>query len=86
MGLTSQRKSVLCPGHTAKRKSVPAVPGHVSYCRFITAVPEITSGMGEIIMEMLETVLHTVIELAIILFEYIGVFVVVFSGIQCMLN
>ena len=37
-------------------------------------------------MEMLETVLHTIIELAILLFEYIGVFVVVFSGIQGILN
>lgn len=37
-------------------------------------------------MELLETFLHSLVNLAMLLFEYIGVGVIVFAGIQGMLN
>lgn len=37
-------------------------------------------------MEILETVLHSFVNLAMLLFEYIGVAVITFSGIQGMVN
>lgn len=37
-------------------------------------------------MEVLETLLHSLVNLAMLLFEYIGVGVITFSGIQGMVN
>lgn len=37
-------------------------------------------------MEFLETLLHSFVSLAMLLFEYIGVFVITFSGIQGIVN
>ena len=41
---------------------------------------------GKYIMEVLELFLHTFINLAMLLFEYIGVAVITYAGIQGMLN
>lgn len=37
-------------------------------------------------MELLETILHSFVSLAMLLFEYIGVAVITFAGIQGILN
>ena len=37
-------------------------------------------------MELLETVLHSFVNLAMLLFEYIGVLIITFAGIQGFVN